>query len=69
MSKEMKKNMDEEMEKNMKECEKKSDKCKDGKEMWSRFVKHAIELLKDDGVLYVPCLNKSFTRLGRLIND
>ena len=30
---------------------KKSDKCKDGKEMWSHFVKHAIELLKDDGIL------------------
>tara|TARA_B100001094_G_C18193538_1_gene808947 strand:+ start:634 stop:1875 length:1242 start_codon:yes stop_codon:yes gene_type:complete len=30
---------------------KKSDKCKDGKEMWSHFVKHAIKLLKDNGIL------------------
>ena len=30
---------------------KKGNKEKDGKEMWSRFVKHAIELLKDNGML------------------
>jgi len=30
---------------------KKGSKQKDGKEMWSRFVKHSIELLKDDGIL------------------
>ena len=30
---------------------KKSDKSKDGKVMWSRFVKHAIELLKENGTL------------------
>jgi methylase of polypeptide subunit release factors len=29
----------------------KKDKKKDGKEMWSYFVKHAMSLLKDDGVL------------------
>jgi hypothetical protein len=30
---------------------KKGEKSKDGKEMWSYFVKHAIDLLKDNGIL------------------
>ena len=30
---------------------------------------NTLTMLKDDGVLYVPVLNKSFTKLGRLIND
>ena len=28
-----------------------------------------LYMLKEDGELYVPCLNKSFNKLGEEIND
>jgi len=30
---------------------------------------NTLTMLKDDGVLYVPILNKSFNRLGEEINN
>ena len=30
---------------------------------------NTLTMLKDDGVLYVPTLNKSFNRLGEEINN
>ena len=33
----------------------------------NKWFMNMLTMLKDDGVLFVPCLNKSFTRLGRLI--
>ena len=38
-------------------------------EINNKWFKSMLSMLKDDGVLYVPVLNKSFTKLGRLIND
>ena len=35
----------------------------------NNWFMNTLTMLKDDGVLYVPVLNKSFTKLGRLIND
>ena len=35
----------------------------------NEWFMNTLTMLKDDGVLYVTCLNKSFTRLGRLINN
>ena len=35
----------------------------------NKWFMNTLTMLKDDGILYVPTLNKSFTRLGRLIND
>ena len=35
----------------------------------NNWFMNTLSMLKDDGVLYVPVLNKSFTKLGRLIND
>ena len=34
----------------------------------NNWFMNTLTMLKDDGVLYVPVLNKSFTKLGRLIN-
>ena len=33
---------------------------------WFQFM---LSMLKDDGILYVPCLNKSFNKLGEEINN
>ena len=33
----------------------------------NKWFMNTLTMLKDDGVLFVPCLNKSFTKLGRLI--
>ena len=34
----------------------------------NEWFKSMLSMLKDDGELYVPCLNKSFNKLGEEIN-
>jgi len=38
-------------------------------EINNKWFKNTLSMLKDDGELYVPCLNKSFNKLGEEIND
>ena len=33
----------------------------------NKWFMNTLTMLKDDGVLFVPCLNKSFNKFGRLI--
>jgi len=35
----------------------------------NEWFKSMLSMLKDDGELYVPCLNKSFNKLGEEINN
>ncbi len=35
----------------------------------NNWLMNTLTMLKDDGVLYVPTLNKSFNRLGEEINN
>jgi len=35
----------------------------------NKWFKSMLSMLKDDGELYVPCLNKSFNKLGEEINN
>ena len=35
----------------------------------NKWFKSMLSMLKDDGALYVPCLNKSFNKLGEEINN
>ena len=35
----------------------------------NNWLMRTLSMLKDDGVLYVPILNKSFNRLGEEINN
>ena len=37
-------------------------------EINNEWFKSMLSMLKDDGELYVPCLNKSFNKLGEEIN-
>ena len=37
-------------------------------EVNNEWFKSMLSMLKDDGELYVPCLNKSFNKLGEEIN-
>ena len=34
----------------------------------NKWLMNTLTMLKDDGVLYVPCLDKSFNKLGEEIN-
>ena len=36
-------------------------------EINNKWFKNTLSMLKDDGELYVPCLNKSFNKLGEEI--
>ena len=38
-------------------------------EINNEWFKSMLSMLKDDGELYVPCLNKSFNKLGEEINN
>ena len=38
-------------------------------EVNNEWFKSMLSMLKDDGELYVPCLNKSFNKLGEEINN
>ena len=38
-------------------------------EINNEWFKSMLSMLKPDGQLYVPCLNKSFNRLGDEINN
>ena len=35
----------------------------------NKWFHNMLTMLKDDGVLYVPCLNKSFNKLGEETNN
>ena len=35
----------------------------------NRWFKSMLDKLTDNGILYVPCLNKSFNKLGEEINN
>ena len=35
----------------------------------NKWFHNMLTMLKDDGVLYVPCLDKSFNKLGEEINN
>jgi len=37
--------------------------------MNNRWFKSMLDKLTDNGILYVPCLDKSFNRLGEEINN
>ena len=43
------------------------DLTSDQHEVNNNWFMNMLSMLKDDGILYVPVLNKEFDRLGRLI--